>query len=552
MNLLSSFGQSLKSKLRSVNFAAIEYCINDEHFHTIVQIPLVSILGGHQSHFSEVTHFEIQITFRNQSGKVLKHVTLERSAKDAFVYFDSHDLIGKEIEFQGSIEYQLVPKRKDGSALPPSIKPIEPSAFLVWTDDQNTLTSTHANHITTKITKVVQPLLSAHAFIKNARNQSNRVYPGAVALWCSDELKSSFLFQNGRFFMRSVKFEIRNTKGESRFAEIQNLAPFELREVFAEEFIKDLAAFADADFVELVLHDFPLDIANKRLLIKTYHQASGSFSIDHSFQISSGRIDYPQPELTPEEQRALGKGPFFPHTIELSKERKTILVIYNCEYQNTPKEFGLTVFRSDGTKVFEQKRFSTIPARGFSVIHFADIIKDQNFTGHFEVYFTDRPNTDHGTVSSLLHGQVFYTHPNGLEANQVGSAVWNLKRNPLPPNRVAVEKVKKYVTPFWVSETFNSRVHISNVGCFDEDIDPVHFKVTLLQENGKPISEIDIGINPLQSVLIDASYFKGLKGETRGLASFEPKSREHGAVPMHYDIASLKSLSLASDHAIGC
>lgn len=539
----------IRSMGRTANFGAIEYCINDRRNRTLLQLILQPVPQFLSTISERLSHYLVDTAFRDHRGSIMKSAQLRFPATQACILLDSHALVGPENEFQGSIEYRVHPVNERGVDVAEKCESCPPYGYVIWTDEDKTLTSTHVNHTTVELLPLAHWIRQVAPLGGHNRLKAP---PAAVALHWSRRFRSSFFLQNRRYRLRNVAFEIRNSRGEARFATIPDVGPYEAREVFISDYFADLDQFVDHDVVQVILHGFPWDITNLRFLVKTYDLQTGAFSIDHSYHVSKEGLMADHGEFGPERWGQLGKGYFFPHTIEQSADRQTRLVLYNCDYEDVAKEFGLTIYRSDGSKVFERRRHATLPPRGFVVIDFGELVPAGEFLGHFEVYWTGSPNTGVGTVTPLIHGQVIYSHANGLESNQVGSAFWAYRRGKVSHLPARTGSSKYCIMPFINNRRFRSELHLTNASAIDGAAERARYRIKVIGENGDSLAGSEIELDPDESGVVDETAFKNLPPELgNAIMLVEPAVDDWGEAPLHFSIVNRATGSLASDHVIG-
>ncbi len=530
----------------------VEYLVHGDGYYTTILIVLEMLRRRLADHGLTVDRYDIEVTIRDAAGGMLREVVRQYAGTTAFARLTSADFLPSDCTVTGSMEFLIRCSDQSGRSLDQVLLDahVSPDAFLLWTDERRTCTCTHANMATGR---APLPWRAWRRIEWKARELTHRnhTYAGAIAVFEDDRSTSALVLQSYDSPWRDIPIELRNAAGEALRTRLPGLGRHQVSEVAIGDAFPAARAFLNGAPGNILVKSYPDDLRRYRFLVKTTDRRTGAFSLDHSYYMSKlARRTYPAVD-----QERLGKGFMFPHSLLLTDNLTTSVIVFNTELEDRAKTLGLLVYDAQGAEVLHEHHAARVPARGFVHLDFRRYVAlkaGQTFEGHFELYYAE-PCTGEGRFATGLHGQVLYDGPNARESTQVGADVpWHSPRGFVRPDWVLNYQTVFMVLPYFCTESLETYINFANVSHAWDYRDAAAFRCELVDQDGCVVDRQDIELAPNAQVhqSLRALFRRQPQGGV-GLVFVTARDPDRSWVPLHYFIECAPAGVTTSDHGQG-
>ena len=530
----------------------VEYLVHGNGYSTTILIVLEILKQRLADQGLAVDHYDIGVTLRDAAGTIVARSTERYPGAAAFARLASGDLLPADQSVTGSMEYLIRCWDGQGHSLDDAVlaASISPDAFLLWTDERHTCTTTHTN-MAPGLKSRLRGAWGELQWRIAERTHRNHTHAGAIAVFEDEEYTSQLVLQSYRRRWRKIPLELRNAAGESLFADAPGLAPHQVRELPIAVAFPSARRFLRGAPGNILVKSYPQDLRRYRYLVKTTNRRTGAFSLDHSYYVSKvARRTY-----SGEDHARLGKGFMFPHSVLISETMNTSVILFNTELEDTEKVIGLVLYDAQGRQLRHDRHAATLPPRGFAHVDFRkylDVPAGGTFDGHFEAYYAE-PCTADGRYGTGLHGQVLYERPNARESTQVGADVpWHSPRGFVRPAWVLNYQTVFMVLPYFCTDTLETYINFANVSHAWDYRDAAAFSCELVDQDGCVVDRQSIELAPNAQVhqSLRAVFRRQPRGGV-GLVFVTAQDPEYSWVPLHYFIECPSAGVTTSDHGQG-
>jgi hypothetical protein len=302
--------------------------------------------------------------------------------------------------------------------------------FIDYYGDGAFITTTHSN---IAVRPPASPGREALARIAQAAVRSGwldrwrsptRIKPGVVAVFNDDVGESSLFYYAWLMPIRrgEIVAELRNARGETLRAALPPLAPRAFARLRLSELFPSSRAFLGGQPGNLLLDGVsPLLRSNPRFYVGVARDAHGGMGVDHSY------VEYHAvPDFTARDVwRRAGKGLQSPCVVIERADVQSVLMLFNMVAVEAPKRVSVALYDAAGALAVRRDAAVEIPPRGLRALRVRELL-DANgwpgdFVGHAEVFYAP----DDERVPNMLHHQVLYVQPHGVESVQLTVGLWN-------------------------------------------------------------------------------------------------------------------------------